>query len=106
MEAITEKDSVEVRAWFTSSIAVPAGPGKYGALPGLVLAVDIDNGERIIQAKSIELEPVQKDLIKKPRKGKKVTEEEFQAIVEEKMKEMGAEHEGGSGHSVVVRIHR
>jgi len=44
-------------------------------------------------------------LLKKPVKGKEVTEEEFQAIVAEKMKEMGME-EGSSGgdRTFVIRI--
>ena len=40
-------------------------------------------------------------------KGKKVSREEYQAIVAEKMEEMGAEGDGpatGSGHAVVIRI--
>jgi hypothetical protein len=46
--------------------------------------------------------------LKKPSKGKKVTREEYQAIVDEKLKEMGVEHagEGGGSHTVVVRIHQ
>jgi GLPGLI family protein len=103
-EAITEEDDKVVRVWFTPNIAIPAGPVGYGNLPGLVLGVDIDEGEHIILATSIELKPVDKALLKKPGKGKKVTQEEYQAIVEEKMKEMGAEQEGGSGHAVVVKI--
>ena len=38
-----------------------------------------------------------KELLKKPTKGKEVSEEEYHAIVEAKMKEMGVEGEGGSG---------
>lgn len=103
-EAVTKEEDKLVQVWFTPNIAVPAGPGKYGNLPGLVLEVDINEGENVIQARSIELKEIDPKLMKKPAKGKKVTEEEYQAIVAEKMKEMGAEHEGGSGHAVVVKI--
>jgi len=105
-EAITRDEEREVVAWFTPSIAVPAGPGRYGNLPGLVLEVDIDEGAHILVAKSIELKELEKGLLKKPTKGKEVTEEEYQAIVEEKLKEMGVEHGGSAGgdHTVVVRI--
>ena len=103
-EAITEEEGKAVHVWFTPNIAVSAGPVGYGNLPGLVLGVDINEGEQTILATSIELKPVDKELLKKPGKGKKVTEEEYQAIVEEKMKEMGAEREGGGGHAIVVKI--
>lgn len=106
LEAVAEEDDKEVKAWFTPSIAVPSGPVGFGNLPGLVLAVDINQGERYIQAISIDLKQVDKEVLKKPSKGKKVTEEEFQAIVDEKMEEMGAEHEGGGAHTVVVKIQR
>lgn len=103
-EAVTEEDGKTVLAWFTPGIAVPAGPGKFGNLPGLVLAVDINDGEHTLQALSIELKPVDKELLERPRKGKKVTAEEYRAIVEEKMKEMGAEGGGGGAHTIVVKI--
>lgn len=103
-EAVTEADGKPVHAWFTPQISVPAGPESYSSLPGLVLAVDINEGEKILEATTVDLQPVEAQLMKKPKKGKKVTQEEFQAIVEEKMKEMGAEHEGGGNHVFTVRI--
>lgn len=103
-QAVSKEEEKEVVAWFTPSIAVPAGPGKFGNLPGLVLEVSMDQGEHVLVAKSIELKELDKALLKKPTKGKEVTAEEYDAIVEEKMKEMGVDHEGGSGHAVVVKI--
>jgi len=105
-EAIAEEEGKVVHAWFTPRISVPAGPAKFGNLPGLVLAVDINDGEQVILATSVDLKPVDAEALVKPKKGKKVTQEEYHAIVEEKMKEMGSEHGGGSGHAVVVRIHQ
>ena len=103
-QAISKEEEKEVVAWFTPAIAVPAGPGKFGNLPGLVLEVTMDEGDRVLVAKSVELKELDKALLKKPNKGKNVTEEEYDAIVEEKMKELGVEREGGSGHTVVVKI--
>ena len=103
-QAIASEDEKVVVAWFTPSLAVPAGPGRFGNLPGLVLEVNIDEGQQVILAKSIKLKQLDKALLKKPNKGKEVTEEEFQAIVEEKMKEMGVEGEAGSGHAVMIKI--
>jgi len=106
-EAITQVEGKEIHAWFTPQIAVAAGPSRYSGLPGLVLAMEMDEGDRTLMAIQVELKPMEKGVIKKPTKGKKVTPEEYQAIVAEKMKEMGVEEgEGGTGttHSVVVRI--
>lgn len=107
MEAIKEVEGQDVHAWFTSQIAVAAGPGLYSSLPGLVLAVEMRDGDMKLEAIGIELKPVDKNVLKKPTKGKKVTRDEYQAIVAEKMKEMGAEGDGpgsGTGHAVMIRI--
>jgi len=105
-EAVSEEDSMQIHAWFTPTIPVPAGPGEYVGLPGLVLAVEMHNGDRRLEAISVEMKPLDKAIIKPPTKGKKVTPEEYDAIVDEKMKEMGAEHmEGGGGnHTWVIEI--
>lgn len=97
---ITEKDTIS--AWFTPVIPVSAGPSNYVNLPGLVLEVNINNGQRMIVASKVDLKPIEKGLIKKPKKGKKVTKAEFQKIVAEKLKEMGAE--GGSGRRGVFIV--
>lgn len=96
MEAsqITDKDTI--LAWFAPSIPVSAGPGNYVNLPGLVLGVDINNGKRVIMAEKVDLKPIDKELIAKPKKGKKTTREEFKKIVDEKMKEMGGNSQGGT----------
>jgi GLPGLI family protein len=105
-EAISSSEEKEVVAWFTPAIAVSVGPGNYGNLPGLVLEVNIDEGSHLLAAKSVELKALENGLLKKPSKGKEVTEEEYQAIVAEKLKEMGVDHEGAAGgdHTVVIRI--
>ncbi len=99
---ITENDTVS--AWFTPAIPVSAGPGNHVNLPGLVLEVDITHGNRIISAQNIDLKEIDKDLISQPKKGKKVSQEEFDKIVEEKVKEMGGEVRGGN--QAIIRIRR
>lgn len=94
-EAVTEIDSMQVTAWFTPVIPVPAGPGKFNGLPGLILEVNVDNGQHKILAEEIELGEIPEMHIEKPRKGKKVTEMEFDRIVAEKMEEMGGQTGGG-----------
>lgn len=103
-QAKSSEEDREVVAWFAPTIAVAAGPGSFGNLPGLVLEVNIENDQHIIIATSVDLKEPDEAILRKPNRGKEVTEEEYQAIVEEKMKEMGMEGEGGSGHAVVIKI--
>lgn len=43
------------KVWYSSSIPVPLGPWKLGGLPGLILKVDVDNGEYTFEATRIDL---------------------------------------------------
>ena len=55
MKATAVVDSAVVEAWFTPEIPVPAGPGLYGGLPGLILMVtNIARGE-VYAAEAIDL---------------------------------------------------
>ena len=101
-EAVTEVDSQTVVAWFTPLIPVASGPGRYGNLPGMILAVDINNGSRTLTATSIS-DKVDASLLVKPKKGKKMTQPEFDEMVKEKMKEQGMEG-GGGGTQMIIRI--
>lgn len=70
----------EIVAWYAEEIQVPSGPDQYCGLPGMVLAVDINKGESVFIASSIEKTANIKD-IKEPTKGKKITYEEFVKMV-------------------------
>ncbi|MEZ5070613.1 MAG: GLPGLI family protein [Bacteroidales bacterium] len=105
MGAEREVDGRTVKAWFTPSLALPAGPDGFGNLPGLILALEVDGGQRVLEALEVILEPLAAGVLEKPGKGKKMSREEFQAMVREKMEEMGSEGEGGE-HIMVVRITR
>ena len=98
-------DSTGVIAWFCPEIPVPAGPQNYTGLPGLVLEVNVNDGDRTITATQIDLAAVSAEDILKPKKGKKVSREEFDQIVKEKMEEMGAQA-GGQGATFIMRIER
>lgn len=102
----TDTSGVVTRIWFAPALNIPAGPGYYCNLPGIVLKVDIDNGKRILEASKISLDKPGDDVFKKPGKGKKVSKEEFDAIVAEKMEEMGAEGGQGSGNMVIINIRK
>lgn len=91
------REPKSVSAWFTTQIPIAGGPRDYHQLPGMVLKVDIDNGNQIIQAESVNLKKLDKKIIEQPTKGKKVTREEYRNIQKEKMAEMRKER-GGKGH--------
>lgn len=102
-EAVKEDNDRKISAWFTTMIPVSSGPAGYTGLPGLILLVDIDNGKRVITARKIDTEYKDQALLVKPEEGKKVTQEEYKKIVDEKMKEMGSEGGEGGAH-VMIRI--
>jgi len=98
------KDSTKtVEAWFTMQIPVSAGPGEYGKLPGMILEVNIDDGSRVISAQKVTFKTLEEDQIQPPKKGKKVTQEEYEKIVEEKTREMEEEMGGGGGIKIRIR---
>src|SRR4030095_10777630 len=68
MERKEVNDTSTVVAWFTTEIPVPAGPEVQGQLPGLILALDM-NDSRIVY-KALEISP-KADIasIKEPTKG-------------------------------------
>jgi len=70
-------------------------------LPGLVLEVNINNGDQVITATSINKE-TNLSAIKKPSEGKKVTEAEYNKIVADKLKEMGIDNPHG-GATIMIR---
>jgi GLPGLI family protein len=102
-KAVFQDTSRTVEAWFTPQIPVAAGPGEWGGLPGMILEVSIDGSARTMVASKVELKALPKDAIEKPTKGKAVTQEEFDKIEQEKMKEM-QEEMGGSGGGMKIII--
>jgi GLPGLI family protein len=73
-----------IEAWYTESIPSPAGPESFANLPGVILKVDINNGEIVYNALSVS-DKVSKNDIKEPKKGKKITRTEFMKLMEESM---------------------
>jgi GLPGLI family protein len=77
-------------------IPVQAGPGDYTGLPGVILHMNINDGEREITATDVQLGEVGSSILVAPTEGKEVSQEEWSKIRKEKMKEMEEEY-GGKG---------
>ena len=77
---------ITITAWYTPTIPVNNGPGNYHGLPGLILEVN-DGTETVICSKMV-LNLKNAATIKEPTKGKIVTQEKYETILEKKMKEM------------------
>ena len=87
MKRETVNDTVKVVAWYTTEVPVPAGPAYGGQLPGLILELDVNNGQSVTRA--VEFSPkVDAKKIKVPNDGKKLTAAEFVKEREKLMEEM------------------
>jgi GLPGLI family protein len=86
---------VTVEAWYAEGITAPVGPDSYGMLPGVILELNVDNGAMLYTAVEVKKE-VSKKEIKEPKKGKKVTREEFMKMQMELM--------GGNGGNRTIRF--
>jgi len=77
---------IEVTAWYTPQIPISNGPGEYWGLPGLIL--EVNAGRTTILCTELVLNPTDKVEIEAPKKGEKITREEYTKTVTQKMEEM------------------
>jgi GLPGLI family protein len=85
-----EERKSEVVAWYTDKLGMFMGPETYGALPGVILALDINNGERTMVALKIEQKELGKKDIKVPSGGTPISGTEYRAMMREEMQKRGA----------------
>ncbi|PQJ15738.1 GLPGLI family protein [Aureicoccus marinus] len=101
-----EKEPTEdvITAWFTPEIPVSQGPGPYWGLPGLIL--EVSDGRTALLCTKITLNPEEKKPIAAPKKGKVVSQEEYNKIMADKMEEMSERFRGGNrrGGGNTIRI--
>jgi len=102
VEAKPEKKEITITAWYTPQIPINNGPESYWGLPGLILEIN-DESQTIICSK-IVMNPKDKMEIREPVKGKKVTQKEYDKIVEKKMKEMNDRYQRSDGHGDNISI--
>ncbi|MDE2997356.1 MAG: GLPGLI family protein [Bacteroidota bacterium] len=103
--ATAVRDSSSVEAWFSPQIPVAVGPGPFAGLPGAILVLIIDDGQTTFTATDISLGELPEDAIVVPDEGREVSQEEFEAIMEEKRKEMEAQfgNRRGNGVRMIIR---
>lgn len=78
-----------ITAWYTAQLPPNLGPERYNTLPGGILAVDVNNAERVIVAKKVELRPLKKNELTVPSEGQKVTPNEFKKIMQDLRNQRG-----------------
>ncbi|MAZ72180.1 MAG: GLPGLI family protein [Flavobacteriaceae bacterium] len=98
---------VTTTAWYTLDLPVQHGPDTYWGLPGLILQVE--DGDLTILCSKIVLNPKEEVTIEVPKKGKKVTQAEFDEIQEKKTKEMMERFQSdgrknGDGNNFSIKI--
>lgn len=86
MDMIEIPEEIEVTAWYTPQIPVSNGPGEYAGLPGLIM--ELSFYRTTLLCSKIVMNPSNPEKIERPKKGKKVSQEEYAAIVKEKMEEL------------------
>ena len=104
-ESEVGEEEQTVTAWYTLQIPVKNGPGNYFGLPGLIL--EINDGSESILCSKIVINPKGNVNVEEPNKGKKVNQEEFEAIMEKKMREMDEQFNSNrrnDGNHMEIRI--
>lgn len=95
MDMIEIPEEIEVTAWFTPQIPVGNGPGEYAGLPGLILELNVY--KTTLLCSKIVMNPKDADKIEAPKKGKKVTREEYIKIVKDKTEELRENFQNSGG---------
>jgi GLPGLI family protein len=106
LEEEPEMKEITVTAWYTPQIPVNTGPENYQGLPGLIL--EVNDGTTTMICSKIVLNPDKNVKIEEPTKGKKLTQDEYEVIMEKKMKEiqesMRSSWSDNKGQNVEIRI--
>lgn len=93
-----EERKQQVVAWYAPQLRPFLGPEKFNTLPGAVLQVDLNDGERVITAKSFQARALKKNELKVPNHGIKITQADFRKMVDEHTARMRA-----NGADIIIR---
>ncbi len=93
--------------WYTPQIPVSNGPSDYFGLPGLIL--EVNDGQLTLVCTKIVLNPEETIEIVEPKKGKEVSQDEFDKIREKKTEEMleqfrSSNRRSGDGNRVMISV--
>jgi GLPGLI family protein len=99
---LLDMKTTTVTAWYTPQIPVSNGPESYQGLPGLIL--EVNDGELTILCSKITLNPKKTLEIAEPKKGKEVTQQEYDDIMEKKMEEMSEQYRGRGADENAIEI--
>ena len=94
--------TITVTAWYTPQIPVSNGPESYQGLPGLIL--EVNDGDLTILCSKITINPKKAIEISEPKKGKQVTQEEYDSIMLKKMEEMSEQYRGRGSDKEGIEI--
>ena len=97
-EVVVSAEVETITAWYTPQIPVSHGPAEYGGLPGLIL--ELTTGSTVMLCTKVVMNPEKRIEISAPTKGESVTRNEFDNIVEVKVKEMRDMSRGGRSKSI------
>ncbi|SHH96473.1 GLPGLI family protein [Chryseolinea serpens] len=90
-----EERKQNVVAWYTDQLRPSMGPENFNSLPGTILQIDINEGERVITAIKIEGRPLKKNEMKIPSSGQRISQKAFSKMMDEQMERMRANGGGG-----------
>jgi len=86
MKKKEKQKELAITAWYTPEIPVSNGPKDYFGLPGLIL--ELHEGKMHYVCSKLVLNSKDKLKVEAPKKGKVVTQKEYDDITEKKTKEM------------------
>lgn len=93
-----EARNQKIVAWYTTKLRPALGPESFNGLPGAVMMIDINDGERVVVARSVDVRNLKKNEIRVPDKGIRVTRSAFQKMREEQVQRMRA-----NGANIIIR---
>jgi GLPGLI family protein len=91
------KAGLDVTAWYAEDVRAFSGPEGFGGLPGLILELNINDGEIVFSALDILTRDFDKRMVKAPTDGKKISSAEYRKMMEDQYGE-------GPGGGVKIRI--
>lgn len=84
----------QITAWFAQDLPVSAGPERYMGLPGLILELNINDGDVVITATNVALRKLTPDELKLPKlKGKKLTDAAYDALIQKHIADSMTAHQ-------------